>query len=310
VADPLHTALTNTNYLYLHHTPALVSVCPIGSVANRTRAYVVPVIPSVDTMRYTVEHRILPGFNGTATVQVEWATVLAGPWTSIYGATATAAMTTGTWFLHSHTIALPASARLLRFTYSVWGGAGRVGHILVRPAPSSAAVPFVGPYGTTSSGFRVYDDSLLNGAAGQPVTTEMLDRCRRNTVKILRDRWQMAFSLVQDDGVTHAVAYTAPAGAGGGDLQLGHTAFCTPALAGTKGTLAIRVLATVSGGATADLILVSIGNATLTFAADGLVNSADCIIYGTLNEVRVRVANTGVNTTSLHACVAFWRPGN
>ena len=312
-ADPLDDALLNTNWLYLQHKPALVSVCPITVSGRGTNVFWIPIVPSADALQYAFLHRFLPGAawpgGGTVTIQVEWAATLAGAWTSIYGPTATAAMVASTWVGTLHVATIPAAARILRVTYSVWAADGRVSHILAWPSADSAAVPFVAPWGQTASGFRVYDDALLyaGGAAGQPVNTEMLDRCRRNSAKVLRDRWQMAFSLVQDD-TTSAVKYIAPSAALDGDMEIGHSRFIVPALKGKSGTLVVYAIATVSGGATADLVKVTIGNVIAKLTADGVCNHATMAIAGDVNEVSVRVAHVGVNTTSLHSVVGLWLP--
>lgn len=309
-AEPLGTALRNGNYLYIRHAPQLVSVCPISTWAGtRTHTYIVPILPSADALPYLFAHRLLPAYNGTADVTVEWAATMAGPWTAIYPATATAAMTSGTWHRHEHTTTIPAAARLLRVTYAV-GGDCIVGHILAVPNVDVTAVPFVSPWGQTASGFRVFDDALLAGVAGAPVNTEMLDRCRRNAVRVLRDRYQMAFSVVQDSTAT--ARYRSPSPGAGKKMLLGHARMWIPALrGGAKGTLDVRAVASVDGaGATADLVIVQVGKKSLTLAADGTLQSGTIQVTGELNDVRVRVNDNGTDNTSLLACVGLWRPGD
>lgn len=310
----LHVALNNGNYLYLHHIPPLVSFTPLGLAGGRENAFVVPIVPSADALPYDFYYRILPAFNGTTTIRVEEATSMAGPFNTIYGPTATGAMVNGTWYLRQHTTTIPAGSRVLRFTFSAWGGTGKIGHILAHPAAAAAAVPFVAPYGETASGFRVYEDSLLYAAAaaGQPVNTEFLDRCRRNAVKVLRDRYQCAFSMVQEDGVgAHTVLYPAPATAGGAPMAIGHARFVVPGLrGGGSGTLTVLAIGTVSAGATANLIIVKVGTQTLKLAASGAVVSGTMTITGATNEVRVFANVDGANTTYLHACIGLWLPGD
>ena len=83
--------------------------------------------------------------------------------------------------------------------------------------------------------------------------------------------------------------------------------------------LEVRVLASVTGGAPAGLIMVrqvATGNAILLTAA-GTVASGDLDLdlanAGTDNAhavLELWITNTAGNATTLHAAVAFWRKGS
>ncbi len=308
--DPVGTALNNTNYLYLNHTPALISAMPMYAAGlSRDSRWTIPAVPSQDGLRYRFEHRFLPQYNGTITVKVE--SLRGASATTIYGPTATSAMSTGTWFTHQHYATIAGTEDRIRITYSGASGNYLPGHILVYPAPDVTAKPFASPW-AVPSGFRVYEDSLLDGGTtGQPVNTEMLDRCRMNSLRVLRDRWQCCATLLQEDGYVgqpcHRVTTT--------DWRtLGRARGQLP---GQKGALLdVYVLATKTGGAPDDLVRVQlVGGGSATYDASGNIEHSTFYVPGDgslagMVEWQVDVRATTGNTTDLQAVVILWRPGN
>lgn len=321
--NPLGDALENGNHLYRYFRPPLVSAMPLWEpTQNRNSSWTFGIYPSADALRYTFEHRVLPAFTlGAAPLTVEvlqnTGTDPAAGWASIYGPTATAGMTNGVWLTHAHTAIVSASARMLRVQYTAAGGNYLPGHILAYPDPNPASAPLAAPYGITSSGFRVWEDSLLV-AAGGPVNTEMVDRCRRNAVAVLRDRYQNVLSLLQEDGVSAQPRHQAPSAALAATdwVLVGKGRAFIPWQSAY--TLYLRVLASVSGGATtANRVRVSIaGGVSADFNATGLLVDGTLALTGDGGagnsedfEIRVRRGDAAT-TTRLHSVMAFWRPGD
>lgn len=319
--NPLGVALENGNHNYRHFCPPLASVMPIWSSGlSRDSGWMFAILPSADGLRYEVQHRILPAFTGgTVTVQA-WENLGTDPtvgWVSVYGPTATAATTAGVWLTHTHAASFNASARMMRVAYTAAGGNYLPGHILVRPNANPAAVPFVAPFGITASGFRVWDTALLSFVGG-PVNTEMVDRCRRNNISILRDRRQNVLSLVQEDGIGGQPRHVAPSASQALTdwVQVGHGVIVVPWQ--TKFTLDLRVLATVSGGATtSDRVRVAFRDqGAVDFAATGLMVSGSIALQGSGGADSQVVFDVGVRrgdaatTTRLNSVMAFWRPGD
>lgn len=308
--------LRQSNALYLWHRPALVSFAPImDATTSRTIRFTVPAPASLDGLPYRFEHRLLPQFNGTVSVKVEAFETHTG-WVTIYGPTATASLTSGTWAQHAHTSTVTAGATMLRFTYDPGGGTNYllVGHVLAYPYPTTIAP------GKKPSGHLPYDDDLLQ-AYQAPVTTELVDRPALNAKAVMQDRKQSVFSLVQEDGGFGQPVYQAPL-PGGTSYVPGLIGKATASIPGAKSVaLSLSCLASVDAGATAGLVKVTLSSQasgdvqTLTFAADGSVHTQTAYLSGgtgdAFNVVRceVRVASTTSNHTRLHALTAHWTPG-
>jgi len=313
-AQPLKTALENLNYLWKWHRPPLVDLCPTRNVAA-DRGFVahIPIRPSADGLSYTFETRILPFATSTCTVKIEYCTTYAGAgttWTNL-ATTAGIATTAHTHLTHTDaSLTIPAAAVALRLTVTAAGsGYLRVDHFLVYPTP---VAPVAGI--ASGSGFVPFDDGLL-GAAGAPIHTELINRCKLSAVAVTRDRWQMAVSFVQQAEST--VAY--PCSGSTTWTALPPMRVYLPGQ--TNGHLYLHVLATVDAGATADLVRIRqigvAGGLAATFNADETLdaNGFDVFVQrpgelGAYVDLEIACRNTAGNTTSLRTVVGFWRPND
>lgn len=307
-AQPLQKALENVNYLWRYHRPPMLSVVyTVAPSVSRSTVYHIPVIPSQETggIRYTFEHRMVMS-DGAATTQVDVDTCStyaggATVWTNLYTQGVTSA---GAGLLTTHTstaLAIPTATVALRVTYGAPSAGTRTDHhLLVYPTPTA---PTVGTYAT---GYRPFDDGVLT-ATGAPIHEEFLQRCARSSRVIVKDRRQCAFAFVQEYSTTpHVVVNTANGGIAGHSF---------PAVTGylpgaVDATLTARVLATVGGGATADLISF----AGATFNADGAINTNTVTPLGgdpgplAFRNWPLTVRNNVGQETRVHAVVCFWTP--
>jgi hypothetical protein len=328
-AEPLLSALRNTNHLYKFFRPALASFIPLDEIVTRDTSYVVAVTPSVDSIIYAVQHRLLPDPGwpgaGTVTIQIDALSgtnpLAAG--TTVYGPTPTAALVASTWATIATPLAAGAllGATMLRVTYTAAAFTYLTSHVLVFPDPGAPAA------GIKACGFRPFDDSLLL-TAGAAINTEMVNRTRRNSLAILRDRRQCVMSLVQPyvSGPGFGGARYVVAGSTNGPVQqlLGKATASIPGQ--TKITLTAYCLAEVDGGATAGLVRVHIPghgdmfmDATTTLFPDPAV-PADVVkatktitLPGTLTDTvpfEVWVTGNTNQITYLQSIVVLWRPGD
>ena len=325
-AQPLQTAIENANALYRCHQPPLVSVAPMMDPAHaRAISFTVGIVPSQDGLRYRVQHLILPAYNGNLTVQVETGRGDPTAWTVVYGPAA-AAMVNGVWSTVTHYIVVASNEDRLRFSYTAPGGVFLVSHVLVWPDPDPAAPPLVAPYTRQPSGFWPGDDALI-GLAGGPIHTEALDRCMRNSVAVLRDRWQAVASIVQDDGQFGASRHVAPFGT----VQTGAWALigkCRALLPYQNGaaiggvdlrpTLQVMAQGRVSAGTTADRMRVVVRGKTkddtLLLAADGTMRTGSVVaeVDGSADagvDVEFYARAAVGQTVSVGSIALLWRPG-
>lgn len=313
-AQPLKTALKNLNYLWKWHRPPLVDLCPTRNVAA-DRGFVahIPIRPSADGLPYTFETRIWPAATSTCTVKIEYCTTYAGAgttWTNLV-TTASIAMTDTTHLTHTDaSLTIPAAAVALRLTVTAAGSDRlRVDHFLVYPTPIAPVAGIA-----SGSGFVPFDDGLL-GAAGAPIHTELINRCKLSAVAVIRDRWQMAVSFVQQAEST--VAYSCS----GSTTWTALPPMRVYLPGQTGGHLYLQVLATVDAGATADLVRVRqigvAGGLAATFNADETLdaNGFDVFVQrpgelGAYVDLEIACRNTAGSITSLRTVVGFWRPND
>lgn len=317
--EPLGTALANTNHLYEYFTPPLASVMPnLATGLSRNTSYIFGIIPSQDGLRYLFDHTIYPVATGVITIKVE-SGHNDGPtvWTPVLAATAYGTVA-GTWVTISHYGTVAATEDRIRVTYSAASGNYLPSQILIYPAPDPTLKPFAAPWIVTS-GFRVYEDSLLDGGATlRPVTTEMLDRCRRNSIRVLTDRVHNVFSYVQEDGALGTPLHVAPfaslpaegwATVGRARAQIGRE---------SKATLQVRVLASVSAGTTVDRVWLSTINdegvlMDATVGAPGAMVSESLVVHPDASgfvDFSLSLRASAGNTCTIHSAMAFWRPGS
>lgn len=322
-AEPLKSALTNVNWLYLNHQPRLVGVAPSQpSAINRNAVVVVPIAPSADGLRYDFRTTAITSAATNLTVTVEYCTSYTGlptsgtptAWTNIFTQiTATGALAVTTQ--HKTAQVIPATAVALRWTVSVAAGTFELHHLHTAPVPTAVAS------GVQASGFVAYDDGLFDGTATAPVHTELLNRCKRSTLAIMRDRRVMVASLAGDEAQANCrVAETD---------KTSLAPFAVQRLVfpwqGDEVAVSVRCLATCSAGSGTGLVVVAqqpsdavtdpasvtldasttgaidSDTLTLTLQGEGLYRWADVAVY---------MKTTSGNTTYLHSLVIIYRPGD
>lgn len=326
-AEPLQTILTNTNHLYSHFCPPLISFPPTDAAASSAaRSYVVACVPSADDLTYAFEHRILPAYGvaggGTGidvTVETNTTDDPTTTWATIYSGT-TVGTTSGTWIVHSHSTAINHAVRMVRATYGNRGGGNnyQVSHILAYPSPGNVTS------GVKASGFVPGDDSLI-GSTGAPVNTEMLDRTGNNAISILRDRWQVLCAFGQNyygNDKTKA-KYKVPFPSSPFDGYPTPHVLLGRAVASVPGqrslTAYVYALADVSGGSGAGLIRVKTPSVTVALDASGKMEgvhvqvpiklTADGTEAATI-PFEIWVDATAGEHTYLTSLVVLWRPGD
>lgn len=322
-AEPLETALHNANACYRVHRPPLVSVFPIVKRSqNRVVSFTVPVVPSVDGIRYACTHWLRGLFAASVPVTVESGIGEPPTWTGVYSGSVTLA--SGVYNSCDHHIILPAPGGCdrLRFTYTPPTGPFLVSHILVYPDPDPASAP-IATAARMASGFWPADDALL-GVIHGPVHTEMLDRCWRNSIAVLRDRWQMVASWVQADSHYGGEAYSTPfANATPGD-QWTLVGTARAVLPYQKGSISLRaaVLAEVDTGSTSKRVRIVAKPLKFTTTpphldldATGHVETGhlSALFDGTVDagvDVEVYVRNITTQVLKLRAAVLHWCPGD
>ena len=327
--EPLKTALQNSNALYRCWQPPLVSFCPtMGAAIARDSSFTVGIVPSADGLRYRVRHLVLPGYTGNLTIKVESGRGDPTAWTTVFGPSVRAVVN-GTWFDFTHEVTIASTEDRLRFSYLAPGGVFLVSHVLVYPYPDPALPPLVAPYAQQPSGFWPADDGLLS-VAGAPVHTEMLDRCLRNSVAVLRDRWHVVGSFVQDDGTYGGVKHQAPFGTvpAGTWALVGKCKALLPnqngtPIGGDDGRPVLKVMAkgwTGGGGVVADRIRVIARGPTgkdsqVTLACDASMHTSTITaeVDGTPDagvELEFYVRADAGQTVNLSSAVVLWRPGD
>lgn len=329
MSGPLLQALYNANSAYRVHRPALLSFCPMLDPAHaRAVSFVAGCVPSADTLRYRVIHLILPAYTGVITVQVESGNGDPTAWTVVAGP-AVQACVAGAWLQVAQFCTLATGEDRLRFSYLAPGGAFLVSHVLVYPDPDPVLPPIVAPWAQQPSGFWPADDALL--VAGGPVHTEMLDRCWRNSVAVLRDRWQCLGSFVQDDGQFGAARHVAPFGTvGAGEWALvGRARALLPYQQGAplggvdnRPRLRCAVLADVTAGTTASRVRILAKGAggkqsEATFAANGAMQVSTTVLRAEVDgsadagvDLEWYVRAAAGQQVSLRSALVHWRPGD
>jgi len=327
--EPIKTALQNANALFRCWQPPLVSFCPtMGSAISRDSSFTVGIVPSQDGLRYRVCHLVLPAYTGNLTFTTESGRGDPTAWTNLWGP-AVRPVVAGTWLAYDHTVTIANTEDRLRFSYTAPGGVFLVSHVLVYPDPDVTLPPLVAPYAQQLSGFWPADDGLLS-VAGAPIHTELLDRCLRNSVAVLRDRWQVVGSFVQDDGQYGGVRHTAPFGTvpAGQWALIGKCKALLPyqssmPIGGVDMRPQLKVMAkgwTGGGGTLTDRIRVLARGPTgkdsqTTLACDASMQSST--IYAELDgspdagvELEFYVKADAGQTVNVSSAVVLWRPGD
>jgi len=314
--EPLKTALQNCNYLMQWHRPPLVSHCYTADDAlTRTSIYIVPIIPSADSLRYNFEHRfVCSAGSQSVTVTVDETASYTGgstTWANIYSQAVTSDATGGNLTTHTKTLqAIASTSEALRITYTAPASGSRNDHhVLTYPAPAATVA------GLMASGATPFDDGLLAHADKGAVHTEWLNRCKATSSAVLRDRKQIALSFVQDE--TNQTYQHNSLGSDYYPLPIARVWLPNQ---GPVCTLDLRVLASVDAGGYSDLIRVRQaggvpGAASTTFDALGGVESSTLALImqgdGLMRyaDIEIGVARLGANKTRLKAVSGYYTPG-
>ncbi len=323
-AGPLQVSLANSNHLYGHFCPNLLSFSPMGGLLAASTTYVVPVVPSVDGLSYDFIYTVLAGATDPLTIQVYKNTGAnpASGWTSIYGPTATASMTVGHWFVHRHSTVIAANVTMLKFVVVARAGYDMLSHVAVQPTATAVAPPLL-----KASGFLPFDDSLISSPRA-PINTEMVNRAKSNALNVLRDRKQCIASFVQPyvaaPFTTGGYAVSTPSGYTTTPWSLMGKA--TGFLPGKQyGNITVYCLSSVTGGATADQVVMDLTCQPLsstgidstgllkTDLSGNVVPSLTLVVWGTGVSnpevpIEIRVRATAGHTTYIHSLIAFWTP--
>ena len=313
--DPLDAINENANWLWSKFQPPLVNVVytvdPSKDVAS---VFQIPILPSADGIAYTFRHKVraevfVPPAQPLWIIVEVWT---GAAWTTIETTGFTIAATDGTVVTYTHADAIAAAASILRVTYNRNASSTYYPEsLLVYPDPGAVTT------GKKASGVWPFDDGLLT-SAGAGLNVEHHNRPIRNAHALLTDRAQMVMAFVQEDatGSPRFSKGNAPI-VNGEWARIGHAVATFPGQRDPQ--LEVRVLASVTGGAPAGLIMVrqvATGNAILLTAA-GTVASGDLDLDlanpGTDNAhavLELWITNTAGNATTLHAAVAFWRKGS
>ncbi len=314
--EPLKTALENANYLMRWHQPPLASVCFTAENAlTRSSIYIVPVMPSADALRYSLEHRLVcTNASQSVTVTVDETATYAGAgtsWSNIYSQAVTTSSTAGGLTTHTKSNQpIAATTTALRVTYTAPAAGSRNDHhVLVYPSPSAPSA------GIQPSGAVPFDDGLITHGDEAAIHTEWINRCKTTAVAILTDRKQNALSFCQDE--TNQLHQWNSKGTDFYPLPPGRVWFPNQ---GPTVTLDLRVLGKVDGGANTDLLRVRQvgvpGAKTVTFNADETIKSGtlEVKLQGsglmTYADLELAVKRTTGNKTRLMSAMAFWTPGD
>ena len=317
-ASSLLKVLENANHAYLYHQPALVSACfSAGRGIDPTLStFIVPVLPSADGLEYGIAHTFIADTIGTLTrtVYSNTGTDPSTGW-SLVGADSSATAAGVRGFVDDGPYVIPSNTTMLKVTYAHGSDKWSPHHLLVYPKPSSLAA------GLKSSGFYPFDDGLISHASGDAsIHTEWLNRCKVNALALMSDRRQCAVSFLDDYDFREMVcgeyshaSYT------GSQTFLLPTARVHIQGRGPQVVIDLKVVASVDGGATANLIRVqqkgmpggASNAAPAFFAADGQLQSGqitvDCglVDAGAYADLEIAVIATSGQKTRLHSLVGF-----
>ena len=307
-AEPLATAHQNINYLWGYHSPPMVDVCPTLTAAQTRHTIAVPVLPSVDGIKYAGVVCVVPSATSTFDWTIKYCTSYTGTgttWTSWASATGIAGTAGVLSAIAVAATTLPANAVAMQLDVQAASGTVAVHHWLLYPRPDASGT------GTKTSGFTPSDDGLLT-TAGAAIHTEWLNRCKSSPLALLADRAQAAYSFAQAEGNTVAYFCTAPnwVALPVGRLWLPYQ---------TAAVLAVKIIASALGGTTTDCVRLRQSGRPLSEAvtadADRTIQSGTMTVYpqGEAGQAYVDLIceakqATGGNNVRIHAVMAWWVP--
>jgi len=308
--SPLLEILNNSQHIYSSGPAMLAAVYTCADkITGRSAIFEIPILPSADSINYRFVHHVRTG-TGTSNVMIQVEEWNGSAWNTLE--TASTAAGANTVIKYEHTDPIDAAATKIKITIARATGGDQFtpDSITVYPLVSSVSV------GQKPSTYVPFDDGLLT-TAGAPIHTELFNRAAANALRVLRDRYQCALSFVQENSAANARLEVSAAGLGAGVFaRLGRARFCCPYQVDPQ--ITIKVLASVDGGSTANIARVAqtgMQGESALFAASGAIVSGNirCKTSGDHNacaDLEISATHTSGQETTIHAVVAFWRPGD
>jgi hypothetical protein len=303
--DPLHTALRLSNTHYRQHcpSPATYVFTTEALVARQTR-YRLPVLLELNGV-YNVHHYWIAGPGTDAiTITIEEQSA-GGGWSTIYGPTATAALTASASNTATTAVTV-TTADEIRVTYT------RAGSATYTPI-SLSVIPTPGSPTTRSGYFWPYDDGLL-AANGAPINTELVNRALKNVRAVTTARQQCLFTFAQEDGASAVYDMGDSTALDDYFTPIATGIFNVP-FAATNITVQCSVIASVDVGTTTTRVMVNGGAAQVLFTADDTVRTSDVVCkvinpgtLGAMVRMRAFVKHEVGQLTTVHAINAFYAP--
>ena len=301
--EPLQTALTNVNAVYRFHSPAHIQCTPAEYTgAAGPFVYYIPVRPSSDGLDYNFAAAFDSSITVTRTYSATSGTDLT---TAVFASIGSTTGSTGaSGIVTDGPFTLSASHRILKVEISVSSGTVWPQSLCVYPATQAV------PTGSAPCGFRSYDDGVL-GQSDSPIHQEFLDRCKRSSLIVYKDRRQCAYAFVTEataraNHLGHATSSMNQAWPRGRMRLPGYTqdtTFRVEALAehGAGGPVTRAITVTLTGKTTASTQMdadATVNSATLTVQpqSDGL---------GAFVDVDLQITGDGVGDVYCHS-VIIW----
>ena len=309
-AEPLATAHQNINYLWTYHSPPMVDVCPTLTAAQSRHSIVIPVLTSVDGIKYAGVLCVVPSATSTFKWSVRYTTSYVYPtttWTSWASATGVAGTANTVSAIAIAAATLPANAVAIELDVEVTGtGTIRVDHLLLYPQADAPTA------GVRTSTYVASDDGLLSVATAA-IHTEWLNRCKSSPVALLKDRKQCAYSFVQIEGNSVAYSCTSP-----DFTQLPVGRLWLPYQTGDV-TLHCRVIASAASGTTTGCVRLSSVQQDIAdravFNADRTIQSATLVVATTgdpgmeyVDLVLEAKQSSTLANVRIHAVMIWWEP--
>ena len=309
-AEPLATAHQNINYLWTYHSPPMVDVCPTLTAAQSRHSIVIPVLTSVDGIKYAGVLCVVPSATSTFKWSVRYTTSYVYPtttWTSWASATGVAGTANTVSAIAIAAATLPANAVAIELDVEVTGtGTIRVDHLLLYPQADAPTA------GVRTSTYVASDDGLLSVATAA-IHTEWLNRCKSSPIALLQDRKQCAYSFVQIEGNSVAYSCTSP-----DFTQLPVGRLWLPYQTGDV-TLHCRVIASAASGTTTGCVRLGSVQQDIAdravFNADRTIQSATLVVATTgdpgmeyVDLVLEAKQSSTLANVRIHAVMIWWEP--
>lgn len=308
-AEPLRTFANNVNWHYCHHTPSpanWLAELQDGVLQSGLVTEVVPIHPSQDGLEYRAHFRSYNDTSANLDLKL-WGSALASPrwdvdadWADLGSPGKVAVSEWQDW--DDVTISITSAHRWLRIQMQISTGVGAVVSGLVHP------VVLTEPPNTTAIGWTRMGIGILAAHSNMPVGPEWMNRCWKNIALVLRDRRQVAFSMVRPLGSVYAISAVV-------SRPSRTMTFFPLALTGQGGaTLSVRAYASAYGGPGKIHIRSSGGGTvTLTVPDAGGVYTGLTATFEVLGEspvVAVTYEPAVSGSLRVASIVGIWTPGD